>query len=70
MWADQGASRVILEDGDMMTIAKDLYYAPFALLYHNSFEAPEKPVVQYANQVHILAAWPPQHAEPIQSCIF
>ena len=43
--------RVMLEDGDMMTIARDLFYAPFALLYHNNFEAPEQPLYQYANQV-------------------
>ena len=43
----------MLEDGDMMTIARDLFYAPFVLMYHNSFEAPDQPVYQYANQVHL-----------------
>ena len=43
--------RVMLEDGDMMTITQDLFHAPFALFYHNNFEAPERPLYQYANQV-------------------
>ena len=42
--------RPIMEGGDMLQLTKDLYEAPFALLFHNNFVVDE-PVLMYANKV-------------------
>ena len=39
-----------MEGGDILQLAKDLYQAPFALLFHDRFVS-EEPKFLYANQV-------------------
>lgn len=45
----QKIGRPIMEGGDMLQLTKDLYEAPFALLFHNNFVVDE-PVLMYANK--------------------
>ncbi|KAK9812015.1 hypothetical protein WJX73_009002 [Symbiochloris irregularis] len=45
----RAVGRPMMEGNDIMTLAKDLYEAPFALLFHDAFVS-EEPQFMYANQ--------------------